>query len=305
MDHARAVLAGKEEPTVKDFIEWQEELSFRLGETGFTMGSWDPTKVFNFWTDLVENETGIDETQVSEDFDENFEFEPNLDQVLEKNHGEITRMQQRMEMMQTNKPLFFKTKFEVQRSLLQAGKTQRDIEKYNEDNTPLRHQIMHLRKLEHPTPPKPQDGVAVFIILGAKAEHKKIINLPIKASFEEVYKLLESIRKSVMLLGDHPATPPAKQKKPVWRYRLIRGRPPLKPMSGPTKLSCDADYRGMIRKITKSGAEPLTAAIQEVTLNEKQLDLNTLIIPVGQSSATTIKRGRTCNPASRGARISG
>lgn len=40
MDHAQAALAGMEAPTGEDFVEWHEEQAFRLGELGFTMGSY-------------------------------------------------------------------------------------------------------------------------------------------------------------------------------------------------------------------------------------------------------------------------
>ena len=268
MDHAQAVLAGKEEPTVEDFIEWQEELSSRMAETGFTMGSWDPDRVFNFWTDLVENTTGTDEIEVRDDFNNNFEPEPSLEEVLEQSQGEITQMQQRLEMMQTNGALFSKTRLEVQRRLLQAGKTAEDIEQYNQDRTPLRHQISHLRQLEHPTPSKRTDGVVVWLILGTKAEQRKRINLPIKASLDEVCTLLEGIRKSALMVsGDFPSTPPAEQEKPAWKYILMKMLP-LKAVSGLIELGCDADYRKMIRDMIKSGTVPF---IREVMFHQSAL----------------------------------
>lgn len=261
MDHAQAVLAGTEEATVEDFIEWQEEMSRRTGEIGFSMGSWDSDEVCDVWNNLIENENAS-ETQIHDVSEP--QWETSLDEFLKQNHQEDFQWLQRMKMMQANKSLFSKTVLEVHRRLLQEGKTQQDIEHYITTKTPLRHQIMHLRQLEHPTPQKPVGGVDVWLVLGPKPEHREIISLPVKASLNEVSKLLEGFKKSAMMfLEDSSTTQPADQEQPTWQYRIVTG-PPWTPASKRVKLRDDADYQKMVRGLISKRSVKIMALIEEV-----------------------------------------
>ena len=253
MDHNRAVLTGTEPPKVQDFVEWHEEQAFRLGELGFTMGSYRDEDFFKQWADVS-------------DLQEAFSRKNCAQEAMEKLHEEASRLQQRMTIMQCNPNLLAQTEIEVQRRLLQAGKSEPNIERYANSKVSLRKKIVILNKLEHRTEPREPDGVTAWVYLGPDLERKIIVNLPIKASLSEVCRLLESIKKAEMpSLGYSPTGTQSVDAETGWNYHLIDKDKSALVNKDAVRLLTDADYRKMMAQITRKG-QNVKAPVAVMTL---------------------------------------
>lgn len=253
MDHTQAVLAGTESPTVQDFIEWHEEQAFRLGELGFTMGTYRAENFFKQWSDVT-------------DLQQAFSRENCAQEAMEQLHEEATRLQQRMIIMRSNPSLLAQTEIEVQRRLLQAGKSDPNMELHVNSKALLRRKIVTLYKLQHRTEPREADGVTAWLYLGANLERKIAVNLPIKASLSEACRLLESIKKMEMsLLGYPPTGTQSVDAESGWKYHLIDKNTSTLVNKDPVRLLTDADYRKMIGQITKKQKD-IEAPVAVMTL---------------------------------------
>lgn len=276
MDHAQAVLAGMEAPTVEDFIEWHEEQAFRLGELGFTMGSYHAEDFFKQWSDVS-------------DVAEAFSKENCAQEAMEEMHADVTRLQQRMRIMRSNPHLLVLTENEVQRRLLQARQSQPGIEHVFKSKTSLREKIVKLHKLEHRTEPRKPDGVTAWMCMGPDHKRKMIIiDLPIKASLSEVCRLLEGIKKSEMPFLDASATgTQSVDAESVWKYHLIDKKKLVSKSS--VKLLTDADYDKMIAQITRKQKDinPPQAVIALVGTRSENPSAKQLTLSIGSSSETT------------------
>lgn len=275
MDHAQAVLAGMEAPTVEDFIEWHEEQAFRLGELGFTMGSYRAEDFFKQWSDVS-------------DLAEAFSKENCAQEAMEQLHADVTRLQQRMKIMRSNPPLLALTENEVQRRLLQAGQSQSDIEHFFKSKPSLRQKIVKLHKLEHRTEPRKPDGVTAWVCMGPNHERKMMmINLPIKASLSEVCRLLEGIKISEMPFEASATGTQSINAESVWKYQLVDKRK-LLPKSS-VKLLTDADYHKMIAQITRKQKDinPPQAVITLVGTRSENPSAKQLTLSIGRFSETT------------------
>lgn len=262
MDHAQAVLAGTEAPTVEDFIEWHEEQACRMGELGFTMGSYCAQDFLKQWSHM-------------DDLEQPFSLENCAQEAMERMHADVTRLQQRLFIMRSNQPLLALTEIEVQRRLLQA---EPNHELYAKSNTSLRKKIARLHKLEHPTEPREPNGVEAWLYVGPKLERKIKINLPIKASLSEVCRLLEGIKRVEMpFLEDSSTGTWLTDAESVWKYHLVHQGKFLKNKSS-VKLLTDEDYRKMIAQIIEQ-RQGITAAVAVLTLvgtESKNLSLQQL-----------------------------
>lgn len=285
MDHTQAVLAGTESPTVQDFIEWHEEQAFRLGELGFTMGSYRDEDFFKQWADVS-------------DLQEAFSRENCAQEAMEQLHEEAIRLQQRMIIMRGNPNLLAQTEIEVQRRLLQAGKSEPNIERYVKSKVSLRQKIVILNKLEHQTEPREPDGVTAWVYLGADLERKIFVNLPIKASLSEVCRLLEGIKKTEMpFLGYPPTGTQSVDAVSEWKYHLIDKNKSALVNKDPVRLLTDADYRKMIAQITRN-RQDIKAPVAVMTLvgtRSRNLYPKQLTLSIGRSSRTS----RTIEPDHR------
>lgn len=272
MDHAQAVLAGTEAPTVEDVIEWHEEQAIRLGELGFTMGSYCDEDFRKHWEHV-------------DDLQEAFSLENCAQEAVEQMHADVTRLQQRMIIMRSNPALLALAEIEVHRRLLQAGKSEPKIELYVQSNAPLRHKIVRLHKLEHRTEPRKPDGVMAWVYMGANLCQKVPVNLPIKASLSEVCRLLEGIKKTEMpFLKDSPVGirktgmpflaeslegTRAIDAESVWKYHLVYTDKSALVDKKAVTLLTDEDYRKMFIQITRP-RQDMKAPVAVITLVGKR-----------------------------------
>ncbi|MCJ1465293.1 hypothetical protein MMC07_003910 [Pseudocyphellaria aurata] len=241
MDHAQAVLAGTEAPTVEDFIEWHEEEAFRSGDLGFTTGFYSTDEFYKSWSDVA-------------DLHEAFSVENYAQEAMEQLHTEHTRLQQRSNIMQSNPDLLALTEIEVHRRLLQAGNSELDVADYVSSKASLREKIVKLHELEHGTGLRKPGGVRALVSLGAKLEQTITVMLPIEASLSEVCRLLEGIRETdTPFLDDSPTCSWAVDAESVWKYHLI-DRDTGKLLKGKSvRLLTDQHYRQMIAQTTSQG----------------------------------------------------
>lgn len=272
MDHAQAVLAGTEAPTVEDVIEWHEEQADRLAELGFTMGSYCDEDFRTHWEHV-------------DDLQEAFSLENCAEEAMEQMHADFTRILQRTIIIRSNPALLARAEIEVHRRLLQAGKLEPKIELCVQSNASLRYKIVRLHKLEHRTEPREPDGVLAWVYLGANLCQKLPVNLPIKASLSKVCRLLEGIKKTEMpflrdspedikkrempFLEDSPEGTRSVDAESVWKYHLVsRDKSALVDKKAVTLLT-DEDYRKMIIQITRQ-RQDMKAPVAVITLVGKR-----------------------------------
>lgn len=240
MDHTQAILAGTEVPTVQDFIEWYEEQASRMGDLGFTMGSYQNKDFFKQWENV-------------NDLKEAFSLENCAQEAMEQMYADVTQLQQRMNIMQSNPSLLAITESEVHRRLLQVGKSDPKIELWVKSQTSLRNKIVRLHKLEHRTKTRAPDGVTAWVYMGVHLEQKIIVNLPINASLCEVCRLLEGIGKTEMpFVEKFPTGTRSIDAGNVWKYHLVDKDRSLRNQT-PTKLYSDNDYHNLIAQISRQG----------------------------------------------------
>ena len=256
-----------------------------MGELGFTMGSYRDEDFFKQWADVS-------------DLQEAFSRENCAQEAMEQLHEEAVRLQQRMIIMRANPNLLAQTEIEVQRRLLQAGKSEPNIERYVKSKVPLRQKIVILNKLEHRTEPREPDGVTAWVYLGPDLERKIFVNLPIKASLSEVCRLLEGIKKTEMTsLGYPPTATQSVDGESEWKYHLIDKNQSVLVTKDPVRLLTDADYRKMIAQITRK-RQDIKAPVAVMTLvgtRSRSLYPKQLTLSIGRSSRTT----RTIEPDHR------
>ena len=277
MDHGQAVLAGMEAPTVEDFIEWLEEQAFRLGELGFTMGSYRDEDFIKHWSD-------VDDLAVA------FSLENCAQEAMEQLHTEATQLQQREAIMQSNPSLLALTNTEVERRLLQAGNSDPDLARFLNSKPSLRQKVVELHKLEHRTEPREPDGVTAWVYLGADYKRKIEVNLPIKASLSWVCRLLEDIKRTEMPFLEYSI-----DSESTWKYDLVKQSRAELVSTGPVKLLTDADYDKMIAQITtpRKDAQAPLAILTLVGMRPKDFSAKPLTLSIGRFSATTRTVERT------------
>lgn len=238
MDHVDAVLSGRVQPTVEDFIEWIEEEAFRMGGIGFRTEYANPEEIFADFS-MDSSEGGFDKID---------RLERCATIGMMGIHTEIAMMERRMQIMKANRPLLARTEVRLDKELLAAGKSQEDIDSYPNNERRLREKVMDLYALKHPNT-YPQRGIGAWVVLGPKLDRKIAVTLPTDATLAEVCKLLDGTYASddYLTVGWHKA--PAEKR--IWKYHLIiKGQKSLvKPHS--TRLLTDADYDHLIQEIKK------------------------------------------------------
>ena len=240
MDHANAVLEGREQPTVEDIIEWVEEEAFRMGSLGYKSGYANPEEIF----------AGCSMRSSVGDFEELDRLENCATTAMMETHTEITNMQRRMEIMKANRPLLARAEARVDRELLAAGKSQEDINSYPKSEKRLREKVRDLYTLRNP-PTDPPNGIDAWLLLGPKLDRRVPVMLPLKAGLAEVCELLEGAYASDDYLFQGWHKPAEKGKMRVWKYHLILKGQQSTVLPHSTQLLQDADYDHMIQQITK------------------------------------------------------
>lgn len=240
MDHANAVLEGREQPTVEDIIEWMEEEAFRMGSLGYTSGYANPEEIF----------AGCSMSSSVGDFEEMDRLEHCATTAMMETHTEITNVQRRMKIMKANRPLLARAEAQVDRELLAAGKSQEDINSYPKTEKRLRAKVRDLYTLRNP-PPDPPKGIDAWLLLGPKLDRRVSVMLPLEAGLAEVCELLENVCASEDSLSQGWHKPAEKGKMRIWKYHLICKGQQSTVMPHSTKLLQDADYDHMIQQIKK------------------------------------------------------
>lgn len=252
MNRADAVLQGKEQPTVEDFIEWIEEEGVRMGSLGFRTEYANPEEIFanfpvNGSVEGFEEINGLEECATLE---------------MIGIHKEIAMMERRMHIMKANRTLLARTEVQVDKRLLAAGKSQEDIDSYPNDEKRLRVKVMDLHALKHPIPPitGPPRGIRALLMLGKKFDRRVSVTLPVNATLAEVCKLLDGTCASedYLAVGWHKA--PAEKR--VWKYHLIAKGGKSLGVPHSTRLLTDSDYQHLIQQFKKKkGGEEIQFAV--------------------------------------------
>ncbi|KAL9613311.1 MAG: hypothetical protein Q9167_002132 [Letrouitia subvulpina] len=231
----------KGEPTVDEIIQWHIEQAHCMGELGFTTNFPDA------------------ENFQHPGFDTNFNFDAttsslgDLDQAVNEITEDYERVKSRATYIISNPPLLEETKKEVHRRLLAAGKTQEDIDNYNNSGTSLRDQISDLERLkagEEPAPNTTEAWVHFWAGVGRKERQKYRINLQTNGTLHHfligMVGLMDCLRNYSQRLEDF-----YDESRP-WRYQLVSKKHPLATAAF-NPLTTEHDYRLLIQQNKKEG----------------------------------------------------
>lgn len=244
MNHAEAVLLGKEEPTEEDFIEWVEEEAYRMGMIGFR-AEYANQELAEIFADFP-----LESSREGE-FKDFVDLENCAHTEMMKIHEEIETMKRRMNIMKANRLLCARAERRVDKELLAAGQVLKGPDQYPDDGSRFRRKVMELYDLRHPIPPVtgPPSGIDVSLRLGKTLDRRVAVRLPVEATLAEACKLLDGTCASEDYLtqGWHKAP----VEKRIWKYCL---RPRGQKSQGSvdwTRLLTDADYQHLIQQATK------------------------------------------------------
>lgn len=241
-----------EEPTIDEIIQWHIEQAHCMGELGFTTNFPDA------------------ENFQHPGFDPNFDFNAvtsslgDLDRAVNEMIKDYERVKCRATYISFNQhqPLLKKTKEEVHRRLLAAGKTQEDIDDYNSSGTSLRDQISDLQRLKagkKPVQNTTEAWVHYWADAGRKQRQKYRINLQINGTLHhfhvDIAGLMDSLRDYSQRLEDF-----YDQSRP-WRYQLVSRKHSLATAAF-YPLTTEHDYRLLIQQNKKEG---VTAVLTQVS----------------------------------------
>ncbi len=242
MDHASSLSNDQERPTVEDVIHWIEEEAFRMGRLGFRKGYANPEEIFSQFS--MTGSVG--------DFDEMDRLENCATTAMEAVDAEISLMERRMKIMKADPTLLARAEARVDRLLLEAGMSQKDIESYPKSEKRLREKVLALYTLKHPAT-EPPPGIEAWVSLGPQRERQVSVLLPLKATLAEVYECLDAVCASqdFLSLGWNQTAVQSRERGRTWRYQLtVKGQmSTLAPQS--TELLENADYHHLIQQITK------------------------------------------------------
>lgn len=233
MDRQQNPLARKKLPTIAEAIEWQFEQA---------------SQQFGFYTTFPTrdqlNHVSLDTTITA------YGNETGISTAMEQKHVESTRLRHGMEIMNVNRPLMESTEHEVHRRLLTKGKTQRDIDWYKLNKTSLRQKIRVLHHLDHPIPNLPRNSVCAWAYLGPVERDRTVpVNLPIKATLEEVRQLLKDLLRTEVAPLAIPKWD-TYDENGHWKYQLVKSRTTIGRAS--VWLSSEVDYKYMINQLAKT-----------------------------------------------------
>jgi hypothetical protein len=242
MDHASSLSNGQERPTVEDVIDWIEEEAFRMGRLGFRKGYANPQEIFSNFS--MNGSVG--------DFEEMDRLEHCATTAMEGVNAELSLMERRMNIMNADPPLLARAEARVDRRLLEAGMSHKDIESYPKSEKRLREKVLALYTLKHPVT-EPPPGIEAWVFLGRQRERQVSVLLPLKATLAEVCECLDGVCASqdFLSVGWNQTAAQNRERGRIWRYQLtVKGQmSTLAPQS--TKLLEDIDYHHLIQQITK------------------------------------------------------
>lgn len=244
MDHAEAVLQGKEQPTEADIIEWVEEEADRMGMRGFRAE----------YTNLELEETFAEfpvNSSSSGEFEDFVDLENCAHLEMMGIHQEIETMKRRRSIMNANRLICARAEKRVDQELLAAGQVLKGPDEYPNSESRFRRKVVELYDLKHPVPPDagPPSGVDVSLRLGKKLDRQIAVRLPVEATLAEVCKLLDGTcaAEDYLTQGWHKAP----EENRIWKYCLR----PRGQKSGDsvdwTRLLTDADYQHLLQQATK------------------------------------------------------
>lgn len=161
-------------PSVDDIIEWQTEHSIEFGNIGWSKNFPEADFFTKGWDAAYANTANSAPRDML----------ATMDAALNELAIEQQRLLERMQYMEAHPERIREAELEVNRRLIQAGKTQQDIENYTADEEAFRRKVEDLYNLEHPPPPR--NGVDAYIEYGL-ADNRRLasIQLEIKGSLTE------------------------------------------------------------------------------------------------------------------------
>ncbi len=246
---AQPGMQGGRPLTMHDVIQWQLEQAQRLGEMGLSTNFPDPSDIFKPFTIDVSGDELLTEDRGS------------LRATMLETHKAIIQVHQRKIIMDGAGPLLAKTEDYVDKRLLAAGVPKQDFQ-----NKSLRQKIVQLAELQKP-PPKENFAAILVAVPSAAAKggsHILEVNLPLKASVEEIYELLDEVVEALLsekgLLYERALGG-------TWKYQLMDQSRSRLLLEKSLPLKSNLDYDMMLQQVSGvDDAKPPVAVLTQVCL---------------------------------------
>lgn len=252
-------------PIVKDAIRWYQEQAWRIGTIGFSQDFIGQYNLFNDWkvgempVSLVDMPGGA----------------LNLIDATQKLHNHETlaktRHTNRMRAIEENTLLQADVRCEVNRRLLEAGKTQQEILENTMGMSSLTMMTAYLYNVEHP-PPSSESRYRAYVYTNFRGTK---LPTPILLSAEDDFpELLITLKEFVLVRAESIGIPVTAHEDLAfldsWRYRLALSQDGVLKMMEPVwmSLASTPDYRAMLTRIVNHENEtaiPVLMPVHPVT----------------------------------------
>ncbi len=237
--------------TSRDIVEFHKEQAFRLGQLGFTTNFPDPSEIFR--PRPINPELSP--------FDEPASDEEVVKNAALSTHNSLIQLQQQGRLIAANTPLVAEASHEIDRKLLDAGKSKRYVAAQ-----PLRQKVMDAIEIGTPSP-KP-NFVTVFINTPwtVKKDDMLQVNLPLKATIDEAVQLLGDIMRAESMAhqGFIGEVAGCDDVNAGWKYQLVSRNPTQVINEASVRLETEIDYREMMQQITKTKGKTPIAVLAQV-----------------------------------------
>ena len=239
-------------PTPEELIELVREQAASLGL--MRLGStFQPLKIVQ---SMSFNEEATNDIQRRE------HTVTNLMMEIERQFIHDSSITQQVQDIMLNHPSVLKKADEViNKRLLAAGTEPKLLEVWKVINAPLQMRIVKLYELEHPAAKSPRRVKVFFLRQTQASTEMEEIYLPINISLNEVHAALRSLSATIdcsgQLIGSRGSGP--------WMYKFVGKKREL--ISGDIRLLVvDADYRTLMKEMTKKNSSNPSACIFQVRL---------------------------------------
>ena len=241
--------------TTANIVAIQKERAFRLGEAGFTTNFPDFDEIANAYR-LSNTTEGQSIPNIIFSQDNNA-----VEGAMQSTRDSIHQLNRNEKLLKNNRPLVEQTEAEIDSILLKAGRSKRYVAGQD-----LRKKITEAVELKNPKPAR--NYFTVYISdpstgIGIEKDRLLAVNLPLRESLDEVYKLLKDIVRAEVIArfdttGEDPAA--VAHNQVVWKYQLLSKDFSKTLRDKSALLETDSDL-GRLRKAVKSGLVAVLARV--------------------------------------------
>ena len=250
---AHALAETEEKIGPEEAIKWLEEYAFKAGRIGFS-SVFQPDEVAKLAnTDISSAKTPIYQV-------------PSLNSELEANKVELARYMKVYKYLQRHNDVLKEAEAIMEKRLLAAGMSKEELAKRNKKGFSPRAKVIQLYNLENPPPKEPKRIKLHLLKQNETGCETQDIYLSVKETLDDLKSDLDSLSATMSGRGDHIPN----RGKGAWMYQIVEGIPstdnrlPPPEVSPRKKLLVDADYRDLVKTLTKEERKAKSAMLFQV-----------------------------------------